>query len=102
MAVAAKHGRSKDKSNGRTVDVHYVTITKNNRKGAAEHFGGNLVIDGRHPNGWYIELTTQTSAGKPVALELMQGDIVFRTGTNPRWQSRQRVDFKKRFPHITL
>lgn len=102
MAVATKHGRSKDKSNGRTVDVHYVTVTKTNRKGAAENFGGNLVIDGRHPNGWYIELTSQTAGGAPVAFEVMQGGIVFRTGTNKRYQVLERVEFKKRFPQITL
>lgn len=102
MAVAAKHGRSKDKSNGRTVDVHYVTVTKGNRKGAAEHFGGKLIVDGRHSNDWYIELVTSTVGGDPRVFEVIQGDIVFRTGKNKRWQVLQRVDFKKRFPQVKL
>lgn len=102
MAVQAKTQRSKDKSNGKCVDIHYITVTKGNRKGSAEHFGGELVIDGRHPNGWYIELKTQTAGGDPRLFEIEQGDIVFRTGWNTRWQVLPRGVFKKRFPEVKL
>lgn len=103
MAVQTKHSRSKDKSNGKCVDVHYITVTKGNRKGAAEHFGGRLFLEDRlHPNGWYITLKTQTAGGRPQLFDIIQGDIVFRTGQNTRWQVLPRVAFKKRFPEVKL
>lgn len=101
MAVKAKHSRSKDRSNGKCVDVHYITVTKGNRKGAAEHFGGGLTLNDAHPNGWYIWLETTIGKNKTVYV-VTQGDIVFRTGQNKRWQVLQRVDFKKRFPEVKL
>lgn len=96
MAVSTKTSRFMDRGY-RPIDVHSVTVTKSNKKGAAACFGGTLV---EHKDGeFHIDLRTVIN-GKPVTCIVRAGDIVFTTGMNTRWQVLSKKNFNKRFTVI--
>jgi hypothetical protein len=100
MAVKTKSISTRDvHSRNSTSVVHYVKLTKSNKKGVAELVGGQLIEHkGRNVGDFHIFLKS-TVNGKPRTLNLESGDIVFRTGKNTRWQSGTRESLKKRFPN---
>lgn len=97
MAVATKTTRFK--SNNKTIDVHHIIVNKGNKKGAAAAIGGTLVQSVNREGevtSWFIDLDT-TVNNKPRTVVVLNGDYVFRTGTNNRWQVLSRAMFNKRF-----
>lgn len=101
MAVQIKSLETKDKfSSAKKSTVHYVKITKSNKKGAAAAIGGTLHEHAGHKAGdFHIELKTVRN-DRPAVFHVEAGQIVFRTGTSKRWQVGDAQTLAKRFPGV--
>lgn len=97
MAVSTKVLVTKDVfSKTPKSSIHYIKVTKANKKGAAEAIGG-ILAQSSVKDDFYITLPT-TVNGKPVKIRVRAGHIVFRVNDNKRWQVGLPEELKKRFP----
>jgi hypothetical protein len=98
MAVSTKSLVTKDVfSKTPKSTVHYIKVTKANKKGASEAIGG-ILSQSLVKDDFYITLPT-TVNGKPVKIRVRAGQIVFRVNDNKRWQVANPEELKKRFPN---
>jgi hypothetical protein len=99
MAVAVKQIKTLDTNSGRgarTRDVHFIKVTKVNRKGAAEAVGGEY-----SPGDETLSLVTKVN-GKQKTLQVGPGEVIFRTDLNTRWQVMTKRGFNRRFPDANI
>ena len=96
MAVKLKTINTPDRGK-RPIDVHFIRLTKSNKKGISELVDGFVRVysDGSLTIGF-----DSVYNGETHWVVVHKGDYVFRTAKNKRWQVANRADFLKRFPEL--
>jgi hypothetical protein len=99
MAVSVKTLKTLDTNSGRgsrVREVHFIKVTKVNRKGAAAATGGSY-----SPGDEQLALPTTVNGHKKTLL-VGPGDVIFRTESNKRWQVIGKRGFNRRFPDANI